>query len=69
MVTAQSLTGFLIETIGTHARHEELRVRELLNRSCRDVCDVNVPKFHMGSRIRDSLPRILREERDAFCCQ
>ncbi|MCO5183609.1 MAG: DHH family phosphoesterase [Anaerolineae bacterium] len=66
MVTAQSLTGFLIETIGTHAHHEELRVRELLNRSCRDVCDVNVPKFHMGSRIRDSLPRILREERDAF---
>jgi manganese-dependent inorganic pyrophosphatase len=32
----------------------------------REAADVEVPQFQAGSRIRDALPRILREERNDF---
>jgi manganese-dependent inorganic pyrophosphatase len=66
MVTANSFIAFMIEVVGVHSHHEEIRVRELLDRPCREVCDRGVLQFKAGSRIRDALPRILREERDEF---
>ena len=66
MITANSFIAFMIEVVGVHSHHEEIRVRELLDRPCREVSDRRVLQFNAGSRIRDSLPRILREERDEF---
>ena len=66
MITAFSLFDFLSRMIGSHRRREETRIAELFDRPCREVCDPTVPRFLAGSRIKDMLPRILREERDHF---
>ena len=66
MVTGLSLFDFMSRLVGSHVRKEETRIAELLDRPCREACDVDVPKFQMNSRIKDTLPRILREERSEF---
>jgi manganese-dependent inorganic pyrophosphatase len=43
-----------------------MRISDILDQPCREACDTEVPKFQEGSRIRDALPRILREERTEF---
>ena len=66
LVTVLSLFDFLSRSIGSHPRREETRIAELLDRPCQESCDTKVPKFQASSRIRDALPRILREERNEF---
>ncbi|MEJ2747409.1 MAG: DHH family phosphoesterase [Anaerolineae bacterium] len=66
LVTVLSLFDFLSRSVGSHPRHEETRIAELLDRPCQEACDNNVPKFQASSRIRDSLPRILHTERTDF---
>lgn len=66
LVTVLSLFEFLSRLVGSHARREEIRMGELLDRPCKEACDTNVPKFQAGNRIRDALPRILHEERTEF---
>lgn len=66
LVTVLSLFGFLSRSVGSHPRREETRIAELLDRPCQEACDTDVPQFQAGSRIRDALPRILREERSEF---
>ncbi len=66
IVTVISLFNFFIRAVGSHPRKEETRIAELLDRPCQEACDVDAPRFLASSRIRDSLPRILREERTEF---
>lgn len=66
LVTVLSLFGFLSRAVGPHPRREEIRVSELLDRPCSEACDIEVPRFQIKSRIKDALPRILREERSEF---
>jgi manganese-dependent inorganic pyrophosphatase len=66
LVTVLSLFDFLSRSVGSHPRREETRIAELLDRPCQEACDTNVPRFQASSRIRDALPRILREERNEF---
>ncbi|MEM7034929.1 MAG: DHHA2 domain-containing protein, partial [Chloroflexota bacterium] len=66
LVTVLSLFEFLSRLVGSHARKEDTKIGELLDRSCKEACDTSVPKFQAGSRIRDMLPKILREERNDF---
>lgn len=66
LVSVLSLFSFLSRSVGSHPRREETRIGELLDRPCREACDTDVPKFQLKSRIRDVLPRILREERTEF---
>lgn len=66
LVTVISLFDFLSRSIGAHARKEETRISELLDMPCREACDTEVPKFQINGRIKDMLPRILREERSEF---
>ena len=66
LVTVLSLFGFLSQSVGSHPRREETRIAELLDRPCQEACDTDVPRFQASSRIRDALPRILREERAEF---
>lgn len=66
LLTGPSLFGYLSRTVGTHARREQLQIGEILDRPCKEACDTDVPRFQAGTRIRDALPRILREERSEF---
>lgn len=66
MVTVLSLFDFLSRAVGSHPRREETRIAELLDRPAKEACDTEVPRFNIHTRIKDALPRILREERSEF---
>ena len=66
LVTVMSLFDFLSRTIGSHPRREEMRIGELMDMPGQEAVDRTVPQFLAGSRIRDALNRILREERTEF---
>ncbi len=66
LVTVASLFNFLREKVGIHERGGDMRVGDLLTHPCREACDTETPRFKASGRIRDVLPRILREERDEF---
>jgi manganese-dependent inorganic pyrophosphatase len=66
MVTSLSLFDFFSRQVGPHPRRAEMRIQDLLDMPAHEACDTAVPQFQANSRVRDSLQRILREERDAF---
>ena len=66
LVNGSSLFRYLSQTVGPHPRRQETPISEILELPCKDVCNTEVPKFAINSRIRDSLNRILREEGDDF---
>ncbi|MCA9961605.1 MAG: DHH family phosphoesterase [Anaerolineales bacterium] len=66
LVTVLSLFDFLKRAVGANPRREETKISELLDVPCKEACDTEVPRFQLNSRIRDALPRILREERTEF---
>jgi manganese-dependent inorganic pyrophosphatase len=66
LVDGPSLFTFLSQTVGTHARRQEMKIAELLAMPCSEACDTNIPNFNASSRIRDSINRLLRQEGDNF---
>jgi manganese-dependent inorganic pyrophosphatase len=66
LVNGSSLFRYLSQAVGPHPHRQEARISEILDLPCKDVANTEVPKFKFGSRIRDSLNRILREEGDDF---
>jgi manganese-dependent inorganic pyrophosphatase len=66
LVNGPSLFGFLSQLVGTHPRRHEIRLADILELPTGQASNTEVPHFKSGSRIRDSLNRILREEGDDF---
>lgn len=66
MVTGKSLFEFLIHQVGPHPKQQEIKISEILELPCNQAADTHVPAFQASGRIRDSLTKILREERDEF---
>ena len=66
LITGLSLLTSLSNYVGPHPRSQEMRLAELLDQPCHEACDTNVPCFQAGTRIRDVLNRILREEHNEF---
>jgi len=66
LVTGASLFSYLTQVVGPHPRRQERPISEILDLPCKDVCDTEVPKFKLNSRVRDALNRILRQEGDDF---
>ena len=66
LITVLSLFDFLSRSVGAHRRNEDMRIRDLLDQPCKEACDTGVPRFQASSRIKDTLSRILREERSEF---
>lgn len=66
LVTGASLFSYLTHVVGPHPRRQEQPISEILDLPCKDVCDTEVPKFKLNSRVRDALHRILRQEGDDF---
>jgi manganese-dependent inorganic pyrophosphatase len=66
LITGLSLFDFLARTVGPHPRRQEMKLAEVLDMTCREACDTNVPRFISSIRIRDVVNRILREEHNDF---
>jgi manganese-dependent inorganic pyrophosphatase len=66
LVTGHSLFDFLERLVGTHPDRQQMRLSEIFDQRCAEAADTGVPAFQAGGRIRDSLPRVLRQERDDF---
>ncbi len=66
LVTGRSFFNFINRLIGTHARQQEMRISEILDIPSNQAADTRVPRVLASTRIRDSLPRLLREEGDEF---
>ncbi len=66
LITGLSLINYMSEYVGPHPRSQEMRIAELLELPSKEACDTNVPRFLAGTRIRDVLTRILREEHNEF---
>ncbi|RPI33868.1 MAG: CBS domain-containing protein [Chloroflexota bacterium] len=66
IVTGVSIFQYLAEVIGPHPRRQEMRISDLLDLSCREACDTDIPRFQASTRIRDVIHRVLREEHNDF---
>lgn len=66
LITGMSLFNLLVRHVGPHPRRQETRIAEILDLPCHEACDSSVPRFQVGTRIRDVLTRILREEHNDF---
>jgi manganese-dependent inorganic pyrophosphatase len=66
LVTGFSLFRSLSDLVGAHPEQQDMSLTELFDLPSSEAADQNVPKFRLGSRIRDSLPRVLRGERNEF---
>jgi manganese-dependent inorganic pyrophosphatase len=66
LITGLTLFSFLSELVGPHLDGQDMRIAELLEMPCHEAADTDVPQFKAGSRIRDAVNRILRQERNYF---
>ncbi len=66
LITGASLFRFLSDLVGTWPERQAEQLEALFNLPSKDAADTDVPAFVKNTRIRDALPRILREERNAF---
>lgn len=66
LISPTSLFQFLLRELGVKQRKRDLKISDLMEISCSEVAELTVSCFQANSRIRDSLNRILREERDEF---
>ncbi len=66
LVNGPSLFSLLSKLVGPHPNRQEMRISEILDLSCREAANTNVPQFKASGRIRDSILRILRAEGDDF---
>lgn len=66
LITGMSLFAYLSSVFGPRIDENDLQLRELFDRPCFEAGDDGVPQFQEDLRIRDALPRILREERNEF---
>ena len=66
LITGSTLFSFMAELVGPNLERQEMSIGELLEMPSLEAADTGVPHFKSGSRIRDSVNRILREERSNF---
>jgi manganese-dependent inorganic pyrophosphatase len=66
LITGFSLFDYLEKLLGPQAQHQDMRISDILDLTCREASDTNVPRFQTGIRIRDMINRILREEHNDF---
>ena len=66
LITGITLFSFLSELVGPHPNGQDMRIAELLEMPCHEAADTGVPQFKAGSRIRDAVNKIMRQERNYF---
>ncbi|MCD6401645.1 MAG: CBS domain-containing protein, partial [Anaerolineales bacterium] len=66
LITGLTLFSFFGDLVGLQPKKQEIRISEILDLPSYNAADMDVPRFQSGTRIRDALKRILREERNYF---
>ena len=66
LITGITLFSFLSELVGPHPDGQDMRIAELLDKPCHEAADTEVPQFKAGTRIRDAVNKIMRQERNYF---
>ncbi len=66
LITGGSIFAYFGEIIGAHSKRQEMKISEILDVPCRDVCNMDVPQFKAKGSIRNSINRLLRYEGDNF---
>ncbi|HNY83475.1 MAG TPA: DHH family phosphoesterase [Anaerolineaceae bacterium] len=66
MVTGQSVFDFMRKIIGPHAKNRNITIAEMLDIPCREAAEIDLPKFAAGTRIKDVLNRLLRNEQTEY---
>ncbi len=66
LIDGTSMFNFMNNLIGPFPSRQEMRISEILETPCKEVCDTSVPRFQASTRIRDVLNRVLREEHNNF---
>lgn len=60
MVTGKSMFDFLRKIIGPHPKLREMTIAEMLDISCREAANTDIPRFQPQTRIKDVVNRLLR---------
>lgn len=66
MVTGKSVFEFLRKVIGPHANNRNVTIAEVLDIPCLEAAETEIPKFAPGTRIKDVLNRLLRNEQTEY---
>lgn len=66
LITAFSLFRMLSQSVGQNPEQHQQQLSEMFELPSSEAADREVPKFNSSWKIRDMLPRILREERSEF---
>ncbi|MCH7587918.1 MAG: DHH family phosphoesterase [Chloroflexi bacterium] len=66
LITGGSLFTYLNDILGPELGTNSIELGDLFERSCAEAGDDGVLQFSESTRIRDALPRILRQERNEF---
>ncbi len=66
LIDGNSMFNFMNKVVGPFPDRQNMTITEILDLNCREAADTNVPCFQAGSRIRDTIHRILREEHNDF---
>ena len=66
LITGRSLFTYLSDILGPELGTNSIELGELFQKPCIEAGDEAVPQFNEATRIRDALPRILRQERNEF---
>ncbi len=66
LVTGSSIFALISQEVGPHPHRQQKTIAEILDLPSREACNTHIPQFQTGSRIRDALNRVLREEGDDF---
>ncbi len=66
LITGLSLFNWMRDLIGPHTHKADVNLSDLFDTPAGQACDVDAPQFRASNRIKDMLPRILREERTEF---
>ena len=66
LVTGSSIFALISQEVGLHPQRQQKTIADILDLPSREACNIHVPQFQSGSRIRDALNRVLREEGDDF---
>jgi manganese-dependent inorganic pyrophosphatase len=66
LVTGRSLFNYIGKLVGPRLRGQEMSISEILDQPSKQAADTRVPRVQLGTRIRDVLNRLLREEADEF---
>ena len=66
LVTGLSLFNLLTNITGRRHVRQDMKISDILDVTCKEATNTDVPRFQASTRIRDVIHRILREESNDF---